>query len=415
MKVNTKSALGLGALLVAGAVALTGCGGNAESGSGGDNGSNGAGAAGTLTIWVDANRATALKDVAAAFEEDKGVAVKLVTKDFSKIQEEFAAQVPTGKGPDITVGAHDWLGGFVQNGLVAPVDLGDKAAEFQPVAVSAFTDDGKVYGLPYAIENIALMRNADLVPEAPTSFDDMIAKGTAAGVQYPFVVGLDPANADPYHLYPFQTSFGNSVFAQNADGSYDGSKLTVGDETGVAFATWLGQQGKAGTINLNLTQDLSKEAFNSGKSPFILTGPWNVADAQAKGINIAVDPIPSAGGQPARPFVGVQGFYVNAKSENTLIANEFLTNYLATEDVQTALFEAGDRAPALTSAFEKASADPIVAGFGAVGKDGVPMPSIPEMGAVWEFWGVTEAAVIKGEDPAATWAKMTADIQAKLG
>lgn len=410
MKVKSTSALGFGVLIAAGSLLLAGCSGSGAA----PQASGDAAAAGTLTVWVDANRADALKDVAASFADEKGIKVDLVEKDFSKIQADFAAQVPTGKGPDITVGAHDWLGGFVQDGLVAPIELGDKASEFQDVAIQAFTNDGKVYGLPYATENIALMRNVDLVPEAPTSFDDMIAKGTAAGVQYPFVVGLDPANADPYHLYPFETSFGNSVFARNADGSYDGSQLSIGDEAGQAFAAWLGAQGAAGTINLNLTQDLSKEAFNSGQTPFILTGPWNVADAEAKGIKIAVDPIPSAGGQPAQPFVGVQGFYLNAKSQNALAANEFLVNYLGTEPVQTALYEAGDRPPALKAAYEKAASDPIIAGFGEVGAQGAPMPSIPEMGSVWEFWGVAEVALLKGEDPTATWTKMSDDIRAKI-
>ncbi|MCG7418323.1 maltose ABC transporter substrate-binding protein [Microbacterium sp. ACRRU] len=410
MKVKSTSALGFGVLIAAGSLLLAGCSGSGST----PQASGDAAAAGTLTVWVDANRADALKDVAATFADEKGIAVDLIEKDFSKIQADFAAQVPTGKGPDITVGAHDWLGGFVQDGLVAPIELGDTASDFQDVAIQAFTNDGRVYGLPYATENIALMRNVDLVPEAPTSFDDMIAKGAAAGVQYPFVMGLDPANADPYHLYPFQTSFGNSVFARNADGSYDGSQLTIGDEAGQAFAAWLGAQGTAGTINLNLTQDLSKEAFNSGQTPFILTGPWNVADAEAKGINIAIDPIPSAGGQPAQPFVGVQGFYLSAKSQNALAANEFLVNYLGTEPVQTALYEAGDRPPALKAAYEKAAADPIIAGFGEVGAQGAPMPSIPEMGSVWEFWGVAEVAVLKGEDPTATWTTMSDDIQAKI-
>jgi arabinogalactan oligomer/maltooligosaccharide transport system substrate-binding protein len=411
MKVNMKSALAVGALLAAGALTLTACGGS----GGGESSDGGGDAAAKLTVWVDANRVEALEPVAEAFAEEKGIEVELVQREFESIQADFAAQVPTGKGPDITIGAHDWLGGFVQDGLVAPIELGDKAAEFQEVAIQAFTNDGNVYGVPYATENLALMRNADLVPEAPTSFDDMIAKGSAAGAQYPFVVGLDPANADPYHLYPFETSFGNSVFAQNADGSYDGSQLTIGDDAGQAFAAWLGQQGAAGTINLNLTQDLAKEAFNSGQSPFILTGPWNVADAEAAGVNIAVDPIPSAGGQTAQPFVGVQGFYLNAKSENALAANEFLVNYLATEPVQTALYEAGNRPPALTAAYEAASADPIIAGFGAVGAEGAPMPSIPEMGSVWEFWGVAEVAILKGEDPTAVWTKMSDDIQAQIG
>jgi arabinogalactan oligomer/maltooligosaccharide transport system substrate-binding protein len=43
------------------------------------------------------------------------------------------------------------------------------------------------------------------------------------------------------------------------------------------------------------------------------------------------------------------------------------------------------------------------------------MPSIPEMGAVWEFWGVTQAAIINGQgDPVALWNTMAADVQAAV-
>lgn len=113
----------------------------------------------------------------------------------------------------------------------------------------------------------------------------------------------------------------------------------------------------------------------------------------------------------------MQGFFLSAESENKLAANEFLLNYVGSEEVQTALYEVGGRAPALTSAFEAAVAgDPITAGFGEVGVNAVPMPSIPEMGAVWQYWGVTEAAIINGSggDPAALWEKMTADIQGAI-
>ena len=172
-------------------------------------------------MWVDADRARALEDVAKKFEQEKGVKVNLVVKDYGKIRDEFTAQVPTGKGPDITIGGHDWIGAFVKDGIVAPVELGDKAADFEKVAIEAVTYDGKTYGLPYAIENIAVLRNTALADSTPATYDDMIAKGRAAGTEYPFVVGLDPQASDPYHLYPFQTSFGTSVFGRNADGSYD--------------------------------------------------------------------------------------------------------------------------------------------------------------------------------------------------
>ncbi|CAH0197763.1 MULTISPECIES: maltose ABC transporter substrate-binding protein [unclassified Microbacterium] len=412
MKVNKRGIVAFGAIAAISTLTLAGC----ASGGAGDSDSGDAEFSGEITVWVDADRAGVLEDAADAFTEDTGVKVTLVQKEFGEIRDQFVQQVPTGEGPDIAVGAHDWLGVLATNGVVAPVELGDKAAEFEKVAIDAWSYEGQTYGVPYAIENIALLRNTDLVPEAPTDFADMIAKGEAAGTEYPFLVGLDPEAADPYHLYPFQTSFGAPVFGTTADGGYDAADLQIGNEGGTAFAAWLKEQGAAGVMNTNITGDLAKENFNSGKSPFFLTGPWNAPAAVEAGLNIAVDPIPAAGDQEAQPFAGVQGFFLSAESENRLAANEFLVNYIGSEDVQTALYEVGGRAPALTSAFEAAVAsDPITAGFGEVGATAVPMPSIPEMGAVWEFWGVTEAAIINGGDSAALWSKMAADIQAAIG
>ncbi|MBC7591805.1 MAG: maltose ABC transporter substrate-binding protein [Salinibacterium sp.] len=406
MTQSSHTRMATGAILLTAALALTACSASAPNDS--------AESAGSLTVWVDADRAAVLKDAAAEFTAESGVQVKLVQKDFAEIQEQFIAQVPTGKGPDITIGAHDWLGNFVTNGVVAPVELGDKAADFQDVAVTAMSFDGVTYGVPYSIENIALLRNTALAATAPTSYDDMIAMGAAAGTEFPFIVQVGP-ESDPYHLYPFQTSFGAPVFGNNADGSYNADELTIGDTGGDEFATWLAQQGAAGNLNLSLTADLAKEKFNAGASPFFITGPWNVADAEAAGIDVAVDPIPAPGPNEAQPFVGVQGFFVSAKSENTLAASEFLTNYVATEKVQTALYEVGKRAPALTASFEAASSDPIIAGFGAVGATAVPMPNIPEMGSVWQFWGVTEAAIIGGQtDPVGLWQKMASDVQGAI-
>jgi arabinogalactan oligomer / maltooligosaccharide transport system substrate-binding protein len=409
MKVNKKGAVAIAALIAGSMLALAGCSGS----SGGTPTSSGSG---KLTVWVDADRARVLKDVAAQFKKDKGITVDLVVKDYGKIQQDFTAQVPTGKGPDLTIGGHDWTGGFVQDGVIAPVELGDKASDFEKVAIQAVTYDGKTYGLPYAIENIAILRNTALADSTPATWDEMIAKGKAAGKKYPFLVGLDAQAADPYHLYPLQTSFGNSVFAQNSDGTYDASKLTIGDAAGQKFATWLGSQGDKGSkvLNLNLSGDLAKEAFLAGESPYYLTGPWNVADAQAKGLKLSVDAIPSAGGSTAAPFAGVQTFFLSSKSKNALAATDFLVNYVATDDVQTALYKVGGRPPALTSAYEAAQSDPIIAGFGKVGENAVPMPSIPQMGSVWDDWGKTEAAIIKGSDPTSSWTTMTTNIQNKL-
>ena len=49
---------------------------------------------------------------------------------------------------------------------------------FSEVAVQAFTYEGQTYGLPYAVENIALVRNTDLVPDAPATFEEMVQIAT---------------------------------------------------------------------------------------------------------------------------------------------------------------------------------------------------------------------------------------------
>ena len=83
--------------------------------------------------------------------------------------------------------------------------------------------------------------------------------------------------------------------------------------------------------------------------------------------------------------------------------------------MQLALFEAGNILPALSAAADTASSDPIIEGFSTVGADAVPMPAIPAMGSVWQYWGVAEAAIINGEDPGATWTKLAEDVSAAIG
>ncbi|PVE18654.1 MULTISPECIES: maltose ABC transporter substrate-binding protein [unclassified Arthrobacter] len=412
-------------LLSVAVLALTACGGGASESAGtsstpaAENLSEGG--ATTLTMWVDAERAPALEEITASFKEDTGIEVKLAVKDFAAVRDDFITQVPTGKGPDLIVGPHDWLGTFVQNGVVAPVELGDKAAEFQESAIQAMTYDGSVYGVPYALENIALLRNTDLVPEAATTFDEVIANGEAAvaagDAEYPFLVGMDPKQGDPYHLYPLQTSMGVPVFGQNDDGSYNADELLLGEPNGVEFAKKLVEWGDEGSkiINSNITGDIAKEKFNAGESPYFLTGPWNVPDAQAAGLNIAVDNLPTVGEEDAQPFIGVNGFFISSKSANALAANEFAVNYLSTEEAQDAMYAVGGRPPALNASFDKASSDPIVAAFGEIGANGVPMPALPEMQAVWADWGATELALIKGSsDPEAAWTTMVSNIEEKI-
>lgn len=355
-----------------------------------------------LVIWADDTRTPVIKPLAEAFGDENGITVAVQEVNFGDIRDRLQTAGPAGEGPDVIIGAHDWLGQLVTSGLLAPVDL-PTSGEFSEVAVAAMSYEGQLYGVPYAIENIALIRNTDLVPEAPASLEELetIALGLveSGDAEIPLAIQNDPG--DPFHNFPLYTAAGGYLFGQNADGSLNPDDLGLDSADGLAaglqFASW----AESGLMQPSLSYDIMIESFGQGTAPFAITGPWAVADAdrgfKATGVNYVVEPIPPLAGTTAAPFVGVQGFMVSASAENPLFAQTFITEVMSTQEAQTALFEAGGRPPAHTAAFDAAASDPDIAGFGESGVNGQPMPAIPEMGSVWSAWTDAYALILSGE------------------
>ena len=382
---------GIAALgVIAAATALAACNnGTNPSPSSSSAGDSRGEAVATLTIWADDTRFSQVETFAEDFTTNTGVKVNVVQKSEADMDTEFTTQVPTGNGPDLIVMAHDKLGALVANGVVAPVDLGEAKSNFADVAVKAVTYNGQTYGVPYAVESVALVRNNALTRDTPTTYDDMIASGKTAGVEYPFIIQMGD-KGDPYHFYGFQTSFGAPVFNTNADGEYT-SELAMGASGGTDFATWLKAQGDAGVFSPSITADIAKQAFLDGKAAYTVTGPWNVTAFRKAGMDVSVLPVPAAGSQAAQPFVGVQMFYQSAKSANPVAAKQFF-NYLATPEAQEEMQKLGGRASAMPAVAAK-SDDQDIKDFAKVAESGALAPAIPAMDSVWNFWGQTEANI----------------------
>jgi arabinogalactan oligomer/maltooligosaccharide transport system substrate-binding protein len=307
------------------------------------------------------------------------------------------------------LGAHDWIGNLVQNGAIDPVQLtSEQSAGFNPLAIKGVTFDGQVYGIPYAVENLALFRNTDLAPEAPATIDEMLKAGkalVAAGKTQEAVAWPSGPTGNPYHAYPFYTAGGGYLFGTTGDGDYDPKDLGLTKPEGQAamanFAKY-GEKGQ-GLFKRSITVDNDTALFTGKKTAFMVDGPWRVADLDKSGVKYDVSPVPGfTAGTPAKPFVGVQSMYVASKGKNKAVAQEFATNFFATEEVAVALYKADPRPPALTAALEAVATDsPTLQKFLDAGKDGDILPAIPEMATVWDPWGKAEAAIIGGADPAA--------------
>lgn len=390
------------------ALAAAGCGSDSNSTEPAASQSPKA-AGGKLVIWADDKRTAALQPFAEKFGQENGVTVEVqaVSKD---LQTNFVTASQQGSGPDVVVGAHDWIGNLVQNGAIDPVQLAaDQKSGFSENAIKAVTFNGQLYGVPYAQENIALIRNTELAPEAPKTIEDLVAAGKKlkAEKKASEILCLQAGqNGDAYHIYPLYTSGGGYLFGTSANGDYDPKDLGVGKPESIeAFKkiAALGEKGE-GALKRSITGENSIATFTGKKCAFLVSGPWAITDAKKAGISYDISPVPGfAGGKEAQPFIGVQAFYVAAKGQNKALAQEFVANYTTTPELAVALYNAEPRPPALTAALDQVKgSDPDLAKFLEAGQNGQVLPAIPAMAAIWDPFGKAEAAVIGGADPAKT-------------
>jgi maltose-binding protein MalE len=366
-----------------------------------------------LVIWADDTRAPAITPFAEQFGADNDLTVAVQEVGSGQIRDRLIVAGPAGEGPDIIIGAHDWLGQLVDSGVVDPLDVSAVADQFSEASIQAFNYEGQIYGLPTSVENIALVRNVDLVPDAPATFEELaevaLALFDAGDVEIPLAL-QENGNGDPYHNYPLFTSYGGYVFGLNADGSYNPEDVGIDSEGGLAAAQAFSDYAADGLINVDVTYDIMTESFGNGTAPFAITGPWALPSFE--GINYVVEPIPPAAGGELRPFIGVQGFMISAFAENPIFAQTFVLDFMSTQEAQVALFQSDPRPPAHLGAFAEVSADnQAIQGFGLSGKNGYPMPAIPEMGSVWTAWTDAYELILTGGDPIAAFTDAAAQIR----
>jgi len=359
-------------------------------------------AEGTLTIWSDAGRLPAIEAIGEQFTEQYSVPVRIQTMGFGDVRNNLQLGAPVGEGPDIIVGAHDWIGQLYGNGLIAPIELSEElAAQFDPVALRAFTYEGELVGLPYLTEAIAVYYNTDMISEFPATWDETIelAKQLVADGVAERGIAIPNGGGDPYHHYPLFTGFGGYVFGRDAEGNYNPDDVGLDNAGGIKALEELDQLVKDDVLNAAVGYGEAQTLFHDGKLAMWVTGPWALNDIRTSGVPYAVAPLPMMDETP-RPFVGSQGFMINSFSKNLLLSQAFLTEFVATEEGMQLLYDAVPFIPAFLPLAESLTDEDLTA-FRASVANGDPMPAIPQMSAVWTAWGNAITLVYQQQaDPA---------------
>lgn len=355
--------------------------------------------AGRLRIWVNADKGYAgIQRVAQAYTRQTGVPV--VVEHFDHAVDRFEAAMTAGRSedmPDIWIWPHDRLGDWVAKGWIEALQPDESVRQdVVQVGWDAFTAAGRVWGYPIAVEAVALVYNRRWVSEPPKTFEEVPAlheKLRPHGVR-----ALGWETASPYFTWPLMAAGGAYVFQRQLDGTYNPQDTGLTHPGAVQGLEYLRRLIDAGVIPAGgLGYAAAQDDMLRGKQALWITGPWAWEALQAAGVDFGVAPLPTLGGKPARPFVGVLGAMIVKGTPNRAAAVAFLERHL----LQPAGLEAVNAAkpigvPASKRMFWKLYADARIRTSMEAIYAGRPMPSNREMSHFWQHLAAALREVNQG-------------------
>ena len=355
--------------------------------------------AANLTIWVDNVQKPAITKVADSWGTRRGVNVNVQFHSFGNIRDDLKT-VKAENAPDVIVGAHDWTGDLAANGLVLPL-FPTKAIrkQFPKYALDAFSYGGRLYGAPYALENVGLVVNTRLA-KVPKTWAQLEKEALAFKNKDANNIGIavpQGANGDAYHMYPFFSGLGGFVFGHAKNGALQVSKLGVANKTFLKNAPLIDKWNREGLINSKIAYGDAKNAWLKGNAAFWITGPWEIDGIKASGYPFRIVQLPKIKYRSV-PFLGVQGTMVTKFAQThgvVSLAKDLVANEMMKASFQLDLERANLRYPANKVAGKRVN-DPILKQFGKAGVGGVPMPNIPQMSSVWQDLGQAWVRSTKG-------------------
>lgn len=371
-------------ILVAAAVALT-----LSSAAVATSGSVSA-APSPITVWTDAVHAPAITTLLA--NGFRGTPVVVVTKDLTAIRDELAT-VPPESAPDVIWADATWTGQLAAAGSIVAVPLTTKVtASFRASALSAFAVGATGYGVPVQVSNLALITNASLVPNQPSTFASLsstaLALKSSGTAKVPFAVGQG-GDSDGYAMYPLFSGLGGYFFGRDAEGVLDPTRVGISNKTFAQNSTIIDSWNVSGLINSARTGDQARRAFARQRSAFWLAGPEEMANLLKLGFSYRITSVPSIvpSIKPA-PLLRIQGFMVTkfaAAHGVQDLSMRLAGRFMASAPSQLALAAASGLIPANRTAVSQSSTR--LQAFDMAGVDGVPVPNIPQQALVWAPYG----------------------------
>lgn len=355
-----------------------------------------------VLIWHayrDAERAAFDKLIGAWNEKQPHIQVKALAVPFDALIDKMQVAIPRGNGPDLVVFAHDKIGTWARDKLIQPLAgwaTGDRLGRFLPQTVKPLVFESAIYGLPLAFKSLVLFYNRAMIAKAPATLDELVTMAKAHTDDKDGRFGLAYDAADLYTHAAFLHAFGGSVYDDKA------GKLTIDTPAAVQAVNAVRKlHATDKVLPKGMSAFVITAMFNDGKVPFVLNGPWFVAEID-KSVKWAIAPLPTvAEGKPLRPYLGSEAVMLSAK---TKVKDAALTimDYLTSDEAALLRLSEGKQMVANKKIYENAewSKDPIIRVFRAQADVSVPMSNAVAAGLAWQPYSNALRKIIFGGEPA---------------
>jgi maltose-binding protein MalE len=371
----------------------------------------------SILIWGFADHSQGILRLGEQFEEEFGVAVEYQELPFDQIPNEVINSAPVGEGPDVFLTYT--VTQLVDNGVIEPIDLTGMEDQFQSASLQLFNYQEQNWALPFAYENVAFIRNVDLVPEAPATWDEVREISTQIIESGAARYGYVPFFGDPYHQYPMWSAFGTYMFGQNEDGSVNLDDIGLNSEGGLRAAQWLSDYYADGLADADMGDEVILGLFEEGQIAMFVTGPWWSQRLIDSGINYSIDRLPGVEGvtEHGSAMMSGYGLAINAFSEKKLLAEAFVLDFMMRpENMRTLLTAEGGAAltrfPALNGV--EIEGDPNVPGFMGAAETAIISPNVPVFGTLYTAWANATVLIAQGEDPVETMNNAVEQVRAEI-
>jgi arabinogalactan oligomer/maltooligosaccharide transport system permease protein len=331
----------------------------------------------------------ALEAILANFDGE----VELLAVPYDAFASKLESSIPLGEGPDLYIDAHERLGDYAQRGIVAalPTAIADSLTREHYVekAIAAVTIDGQPLALPLSQKCLALYVNTSLLPEPPTTLEQLAALADDLP-DGSFAIAYEARGA--YAHAALLAAFGGALLdIETDDYAFEGPAAVRSIEVAVdLIARKVVPEDADGALVTNL--------FKAGQAATAISGPWLAADlGDAVPYRVVLLPIVEETGLRMRPLLTVEAVMLAPEGAQNPDALRLLEHLGSRE---AAAIRAGVARSLTARSDAPMPDDPLLQVFAQQAALADPTPSTAAMRAVWEPANRAIRKVMRGDTEA---------------